>query len=628
MISRESALRRLKRPESLLVFILILIPFCFQHWFTAELVGRHAWAQADHFSIAQQFGEHPNFFVPHSHNLAPDFMGEERSAVDSGITRADFPLPHWIAGQVMQWTPSHKLCVTRLIFYFFSALGVWFFARAIAEESQKPRAAALLTVAIFGGPLWLFYSSANMPSTVSLAALLASLWSFGRLRRSGRDSDFMLTLLLLALAALMRPPAAVFGLAFGLLALETGILRGIRRWLFSVAILGCCSVYAWHSVSLGREFGSLFLSSVDWGLNPWELIQAWSTGVSLHLSQSGPFLLAALLGLILAVTQRQWGGPVIRAGLLATVLIFTYQVMAAPQFQHHDYYLLDTLVPLSLVLLYFATSAWKGKAWVLIASAAVLSGLAWSNKGELYRREPVLANDFDRVQLAFVASKGFLDDAGVQTNERVLVLDSRSTNLPLIYLEREGYLVDFPNAAKLKTALTYPWDAVVIPRASLDQPWVEEAQLPSRLFCVASNGLLGVYRPLAASESRQDPEEFRGDFALRCEHAFLESLEGKDEFPGGVSVSIPAGTNTTSGFQVRFGGVQREANGHALLVVSAGDGYVQRHLPPGERAAVELIMPYDPAITKVNAYIWNLGERKIRVDSLEVSCCIGHPTRP
>ena len=600
---------------TLIVVLVVAVPLTFSSWFSAGPCGKHAWAQADHMAIALQFAVHPNFFVPHSYNLAPDFMGEEQTDFTTGITRADFPLAHWVSGQILSATSSKSAAPVRWTFYLLSIVGLLLWAQFLLKASRRSWLWLLVIAGLFAGPLWIYFATAMMPSTVALSALLAATVAFERFRLTPTAKWLTITTLLLALAALMRPPFAVFGVGFAVWLLLNGHGRKVQTWLIPGLIFAVCVAYTLHSIGLGEKHGSLFLSNVDWGLTPSEMVSRWWQGCSSHIRLLLLVICPALAGLLLATKKGLFTAKDWMAGGAVLGLSLTYQYLVAPQFVHHDYYLLDTWVPLCLMAVHFSRDVWQGKRLVVLAVATpLLAFVAWNTHGGSYSREVSVQYVLDRGQASFLHSAGLLDELGIPKEAKVLVLDAYSTNLPLIALDRMGFLVDHASESKVQGALHYDWDVIVLPRESLDAPWALASLDPTELHCMGSNGLVSVYRKRESEEGVQNHWEFSGDgfFSFEGSEVKHGPYRGNEEFP--MSALL---TEKQEGFAMHLhaSGSVFQTSERLQCVVKSQFGYQAWDLAQG--AGPFDFRSYLPADDgPYEAYIWNPSKGEITLEGL------------
>lgn len=601
---------------TLTLLLLVIVPVVFQAWFMAPLTGKHAWAQGDHLAIAMKYAEHPNFFVPHSYNLAPDFMGEEQTDFSSGITRADFPLPHWITGMIMAMSGSNSAWIARVVFYLFSIAGLLVWAGFIFRTSSRSWLWFLVIGGFFAGPLWIFFASATLPSCVALSTLMGALVGFERYRQEPTAKRLLLTIALLALAAMMRPPFVAFGVGFAVWILLEGHLKRLRTWWVMGSVFVLALGYALHSISLGSAHGSLFLSNVDWGKTTIELIQLWWLGVSDHLRLILLVLVPALASLVLVIWKKGLKNSEWIAGIAVLLVSLTYQYLVAPQFIRHDYYLLDTWVPLCLVTLHFARGLWQGRQLQVLAVALpLLAWVAWNTHGERYSRDPSVQYELDRAQTAFLLSNGFMDQLAIPDSAKVLVLEAFSTNLPLVNLERNGFMVARTNEASAEEALKLDWDYVVMPIEALGKSWAKpfsELDQNQPHACIGWNGLLVAYKRMTAPEDWKQVVE--PDFRQTGTSQFVlnsQPYSGSEEFPISVKVDTPL-----EGFAMHLhAGVRvNDATREAQLVIKSKHGYKSWPLWKGQMQSV-LPLPVDGG--PYEAYIWNPSNEALDLGELE-----------
>jgi len=117
------------------------------------------------------------------------------------------------------------------------------------------------------------------------------------------------------------------------------------------------------------------------------------------------------------------------------------------QYYDHDYYFLDSLFVPTMLLLLFSIDAIaiKTKQQKIIAAIIIIaincSAFIDTNK---IQKERYTIQEWDRVEISrqnFIGSDLYLDSIGIHKNSKILVIESYSTNIPLILMNRKGYTV-------------------------------------------------------------------------------------------------------------------------------------------------------------------------------------------
>ncbi len=178
----------------------------------------HAWAQSDHFALAQGFIENGfDLFHPKYDDISKLQSGLENP---EGYRMVEFPLYNAIVAvgsmafsflsieQVGRWV--------NVILSVVSAIAIF----EILRKSKGLISAWIATIVFAIFPFFVFYTRAALPETLAITFILTSTWI-----ASNSTKNFYLkvatSFILFGLAVLVKPTAIFFGLVpFGILVFE------------------------------------------------------------------------------------------------------------------------------------------------------------------------------------------------------------------------------------------------------------------------------------------------------------------------------------------------------------------------------------------------------------------------
>lgn len=198
-------------------------------WIDTPCAGSHAWRQADTLAVAR------NYLTEDAPFLLPRI---DRRGDLTGICGCEFPALNYFVAVAYRMCGLHEW-VGRAVVLLISVLASLCLHAHVRQRSGS--SAALIAVLLMNSaPAYFYYSRCVMPDTVAVAAMLVSLWAFGRWLACDRASWLAGSAVAAAFALLVKPSAGIllFGFAFCLLRRDgLGVLRQVRLWLWTAAIL-------------------------------------------------------------------------------------------------------------------------------------------------------------------------------------------------------------------------------------------------------------------------------------------------------------------------------------------------------------------------------------------------------
>jgi hypothetical protein len=175
-----------------------------------------------------------------------------------------------------------------------------------------------------------------------------------------------------------------------------------------------------------------------------------------------------------------------------------YALLMAKQFVDHEYYFIDSFyLPIVLFATFFLakTKYSKGMAPMAILLTVLLITGCYQSKQVQQTKYSYADWDMGEVtRKNFTGADVFLDSIGVPRSAKILVIDAYSTNAPLLQAGRKGYTVLSTYYQSIDSALTLPFDYVLIQdRSILSDVLNYYPPLGTKLRRIAGNGRVSVY---------------------------------------------------------------------------------------------------------------------------------------
>jgi len=514
-----------------LAILLTVLSIFFYHGNIAEFPAHiHAWTQSDRYAIALGFlKNHFDFFHPQTFNLNPDFA-KTTYGIPTAITAVDFPIHEYIIALLMNITGSSSPEIFRLYMLLYGCVGVFFLFLFVKKLTGSTLAAFTMAIFTFTCPVLCYYQDGFLPSTTSLASIFIGIYFYYSYLTSGKKKYFYYGLAFLTLAALCRIPFTIFLLAAGFTELFTSFRR--RNWnagrltLFLAGLLFVFFYYE-HNNYLRHTYGSIFLSNplpADSFREFLDIIKTVYKGLFFQYFSVYHYVFMLLVLVLFLITYfknrpsiKVFDNPLLIfiaiSGLGATL----YALLMLKQYTVHDYYFIDSFFPVIIIIIAYLSKVFarfKSNSSQIISIAAIaffsLSFTLESKKIQNARRE---TGDWDRIEITtknFQHSTEFLDSLKIPRTSKILVIDSYTTNIPFILMDRMGFCVMNTTAENIKKSLTYPFDYIVIQDQFLYSDVVYNyPQITNMLERIGGNGKISVFRKIP-QERKGNVEELLG----------------------------------------------------------------------------------------------------------------------
>ncbi len=471
-------------------------------------VFMHAWTQSEHYALALCFLENGfDFFHPCTFNL---------QTID-GITPTDFPINEYIVALIMKATGSASPVIYRTYTLFISIAGLLFLYSLAKKITGSEIKSWLVTLFAFLSPVYIYYQSGFLPSVPAIAFTFIAYFHYFSFKNDNRKKQLYLAVLFFLLAALVRRPFFIFLFAALLQEMWSMFKSRKTEWsaitAFTLSIIVFFSYYR-YNVYLSKIYGNAFLDSFlparSWDefqaivheiYRTWKLQYFTGAHYIMLIIVFAYFIYNALKRRTIAEDHKKYW--------LQLFLIFSgtlcYFGLMMRQYYDHDYYFLDSLFVPIVLLIAVATNEMNittGKQRTIGLFFVLMIILAFVS-GKQVQEARYTVNEWDRVEQSRVNYTGFdkyLDSAGIPKDSKILVIESYSTNIPLILMKRKGYTVYQTNRDNPVFPLfRFDWDYVAIQDIFLVSDVIYYYPvLKSLLERVGGNGKISLYKQSAS----------------------------------------------------------------------------------------------------------------------------------
>jgi hypothetical protein len=511
-------------PRNILIIAILFLGsiYLFHDSMSLPPAYMHSWTQSDRLAIAMNFQENGfDFFHPATYNLL----------TKDGITQVDFPIHDYLIAIISAVSGLELSLSFRLYNLIFFLIGLFYFFRACQLLNIEGLLAFAATIFISTLPFLVYYENGFLPSNPSYASFCIALYFLIKSETTDQRASYGIAVGFLTLAALARIPFSIFLIAliaaWGYKGLEQKKIR-IKELFFPILGLGLVFAYFLYNQHLASKYGSMFLSTFRYaesGEALWQTISAslerWSGQI---LSPYHLVLLVALILIYLIAPRAKTKSEKLKIlepfGLIASIGVVFYFALMSLQFIDHDYYYIDSFLPLfSLFLLFTLRKIKLSDRWYTPAFAFILicsfGMYAYARSNQDYRY-----GDFEKERAyyhyqLFERSAENLDDWGVKADDTLAVFDIGSTNLPFISWQKRGYTSTSSGKEQAKELLGRNFDfALLIDSFKVSDSYFDYPEIARQLKYLDGNGEVSVYRKHRSESKGQFFKALHADLYL------------------------------------------------------------------------------------------------------------------
>jgi hypothetical protein len=296
-------------------------------------------------------------FEPQMHNL----LGGQGKAV------GEFPLLYYLIGKLYS-VFGYDIVIFRIFWGSLSLFGIFSIYKVANGLLNSSLLAFCIAIFTFTSPVYLIYGISFVPDSAALSISFISFYFFYLFYRNNKRSNFIVGLLLIVLAGLLKITVLIPVIAFVLTIAwyafrESKIKSTLSTYKLEVvlSLIGLLGIFFWYlfAIRYNSENNTnyfflktnpiwelrwenifvLFLKIKGWSREYYSQIAFLSIGIMLFISMARPAK---------SIELKKWTFflKIYLLGCLAYLLLFY------GQFQEHDYYILCLipLAPISLII--------------------------------------------------------------------------------------------------------------------------------------------------------------------------------------------------------------------------------------------------------------------------------------
>lgn len=514
-------------PYTILLILILIVGSVYLFGDSMELYPAfvHSWTQSDRLAIAMNFQDNGfDFFHPATYNLL----------TKEGITQVDFPIHDYLVAVFSSIFQTDIIATFRYYNLIYALLGFFYLYRASFAFGGSAVRSILLVSFTATLPFFAFYQNGFLPSIPSYANFCIALYFLVNYYKGKRMKDFGISMIFFSLAALARIPFTIFLVAVWLERVYTSQQSKNWNWkelLFPALGLMAVVAYFLYNKNLAAEYGSMFLSQFRHPSSLVELIGIFQGAAERWKGQIfSPFHFVLLLLVVaLLIGQRKYVSkknfaafPLKTITIISALGVVFYFLLMGLQFVDHDYYYIDSFLPLLTLGLIFAF--WKielsSKWYTTTASACLILfiGFYSSAKEVLETRYSPESNGRSYYTYkVYKNAKKDLNDWGVTPNDTLAFIDVSSTNIPFTLFKKKGYSSLSSGKESFQRIMENSFDyAFLLDSFKVSDSYFDYPKVAEQLKFIAGNGELSMYEKSASS----DPHQFFKQLFYRLQSDF------------------------------------------------------------------------------------------------------------
>lgn len=501
-------------PSSILMLAILVIGagYLFKDTMNKYPAYVHAWTQSDRIAIAQNFQQNGfDLFHPATYNLL----------TKDGITRVDFPIHDYAVAIISSITNTSVVPVFHWYNLIYSIIGLFFLFQLLLLFTKSPMRSILGTTFVFTLPFFVYYQNGFLPSTASFANLFIGL--FFIFNSSITKKGYTLGVVFITLAALARAPFFIF--LFGLLLSELlqeirfKNLKPLKLIQLFVGVLLFIGYYAYNQY-LGNTYGSMFLTETLHFTSFSNFIEVISGAVDRWTDQLMSPYHAILLLLLICTCLYQYkrlSNSSNRLTFLLSYLLISSTGISffffafGRQFIDHDYYYIDSFLPLlTFWIIFMLSSISIPKKWYsIVGTICFIFFFYFFGHAKDVQTARYTPSFDDRIEYAYnvysSVKTDLFDSWKVTKQDTILVIGANSTNIPFTIWGVKGYSNLKTRASvlapELDSSFTY---AAMVDSFFYKNVYRDYPPIINKLEKINGNGELSLYK----KSSNSSPSNF------------------------------------------------------------------------------------------------------------------------
>ena len=424
------------------IFFLLVYFFTFFPFANDLPRGIHQWAQSDRLAVAARYAEGAPFLKPATYCM---------KTID-GRVGVEFSGGQYILAQLVRLGISQDYLPFIYRLFSFSLLFVSLMTLTnLALKDEGWIHVILACTTILSTPVLLYYGYNFLPDVWALSLLLLSFYFFHK----GIRKYIFIILILSGLSTLTKTSAGIFLIALlGVYFLHTISKPSIRSTLATLLFIGIAGGIAYYDYTYvyvvnTQLWSGVFMSTIV-PITSWsELTEVLDTSLRFKNEYASKIQrwLVLLLAFISIFTLRKTSlrNEKVQFFILAALGLISFMLLFGPQFMHHDYYVLATIMPVAiygtLLALRFTLKYVHPMTSLLILLLTSL--VSFSNANNTYfarMSEEVNINGCtEYYPVNWLKDSHLILEDYVPSDELIVVPYAPEHNLSLLYLHRRGF---------------------------------------------------------------------------------------------------------------------------------------------------------------------------------------------
>jgi hypothetical protein len=463
----------------------------------------HSWTQTDRFALALGFIDNNfNLFKPQVFNLM----------TIGGITGVDLPIHEYLIAGIFKIFKTQNPSIFRLYILSLSLLGLFHIFQLSKRYTVSNFKGAIAAIFVFTCPVITYYQAGFVPSATAFSTAIIAYFYYFQYKKDKSIYNFYAAIALFSLSSMVRTPFNIFLFAVLLQQMLVYIHQSkiIKKEAFAfIFAYAAILAYNLYKIYLSKTYGSQFLSSLlpaDNFENLKQIVisinEKWTFQyfTIYHYILIGISVLALIIHYILKKSFNQSTIEILIQAFLIITGSAIYFLLMSKQFVNHDYYFLDSFY-LGFILIFIAglkmlpfSNLFQKVTITILLFSLSIGGIFASMETQLIRYTTDILDRSELTRKNFQGAATFLDSLKIPRNAKILVIDAYSTNTPLLLMERKGFTVLHTNAEKIKTALNFDFDFVVMQDVFIPSDVVYHyPEILNTLKRIAGNGRISVF---------------------------------------------------------------------------------------------------------------------------------------
>lgn len=460
--------------------------------------GRHHIAMSNYFSISMGFiNNNFDFWHPQTYCLNPQYQPTSVTKENfgywsyslknpTGITSIDFPIHQYFIAIIMKYFNTTEYFIFRGYMLILSLIGLFFLFLSARELSNSFLFSYTLTISVFLSPTFSFFANSYLINTASLSLFFVGFYFYVKSLTAQNNTNYLLFNFFLTISVLTRFPLIIFLIAHILnLATDKFIFKkkGNLKIIASFAsLIVIVSYFLYNKLFLSSMYGSIFLSSANIPKSITDFFsilvrvithKSWYYGTIIHY-----LLFFFALFIILKKRKKIKKDLILNSNIryigIATLGVLAFTTLSLGQFAYHDYYFLDTYLP--LIILFFIASYKHLKRsqfyrfknlWIPTLIAMLILNLVTNKFDGYYRSNKPLELSRIRYQNGYKT----LDSLNISKNAKLLIFNAKGSNSPLLSFRRKGFCIvnDAYQKTSLKNLSNWKYDYIITQNFSFNE---------------------------------------------------------------------------------------------------------------------------------------------------------------